>query len=595
MNSKRFMSIGLVALVAALFALSVGQAFAADINVDEDCSLENAIRSANGAAQVEPLNSCEAGDDDATEADTITIDLSSTTEGVVTIASTLNVTTTVTVDGQGANVEGDGTFRIFSVSGGSLTVESMTISKGYSSGKGGAINVSNGELTLNNSVITGNTADDDGGGIYATKSDVSLTNSAISGNSLDSDGSGDGGGMYYAGNANTSLVIDRSGLDGNSAPGDGGGLYIKSNSSATISNSTFGENTATGNGGGIYNDGDATLTHVTSSNNTAASGGGIYDNSLLHLRNSILSGNSVDDCAGTLNTNVGNLIEDESCGHGELSGAPGMLKMSGLPLYYVLNSDSRAINQGSDDHCLPSDQRGIIRPEDNCDVGASEYEAGAFSFQIQSARAAGADEGGDSGSSGGSGTEPDIPATPKPSTCLNPPEGVTLSGFHNSTQCQQRQGDIGNQAVLDYGYLMAVDIWGWVPQPVRICFPNRGVIILLDAATSPRTIVPLATDIENGSICATVDRAGTAVLMPSDFLTSGHVTNAMQPLSNCTVTTTDYVNLRDAPAGDNVLYIIPNAISLVASQRTAGWYEVSYAGTIGWVSADYATASGSCQ
>ena len=455
--------------------------------------------------------------------------------------------------------------------------------------------VNNGDLTLNNSVVFNNTSNGNGGGIHAAKSNVTLTNSAISANRLDENGSGNGGGLHYAGDSSTSLIIDRSGLDNNIAYGNGGGLFIKSGSSATIFNSTFGVNEAAGNGGGIYNDGSATLTHVTASNNEAASGGGIYDNDLLHLRNSILSGNSADDCAGTLNTNVGNLIQDETCGHGELSGAPSLLQMSGLPLYYALKGDSKAINQGSDDHCLLSDQRGIIRPENNCDVGAAEFQEGAFAYQIQSARAAEA-EADDSGGSGDGSTQPDIPATPKPSTCLDPPPGVTLSGFHNGTQCQQRDASgIGNPIILEYGFLMAVDIWGYVPQPVRICFQGEGTIILLDAATSPRTIVPLATDIEDGSVCATVDRAGTALHMSADFLTSGHIGTVEIPLSNCTVTTDDYVNLRDAPAGANVIYVVPNALSLTAISRTIDWYQVNYAGTVGWISADYATPSSSCQ
>ena len=592
MKTLRFITTCLLVSLAACL-LSVGLAAAADISVDEDCSLENAIKSANGVVQVSPLDQCEAGDDDATDSDTITLDLSVTTDGVLALTTGYSISSDIIIEGQGATLEGDGTFRLFAVSNGaSLTLQSLTLSKGNSSGDGGAIKVNGATLTLNNSVVKDSAADGSGGGIYANNSDVTLTNSAISNNALDENGSGDGGGMYFSGSGSKTLTIDRSGLDNNSAPGDGGGLFINAGS-ATISNSTFGENSAVGDGGGIYNNGDATVTHITASNNTAASGGGLYDASQLHLRNSILSDNTVDDCAGTLNTNVANLIKDQTCGHTELSADPGLIAMSGLPLYYALPAASGAVDKGSDAHCLPTDQRGIIRPADACDVGAAEYQPGAFSYQIQSAAARAAAE---EGSSSGGGNQPDTPATPKPSTCDTPPEGVTISGYVQGTECQQRDsGAIGVPAIVEYGFLMAVDIWGYVPTPVHICFAQEGALILLDSSTSPRTIVPLATTIEDGMRCATVNGAGMVVLMPLDFITSGAIGDAETPLVGCQVTTDDYVNMRNAPDGPDVLYVIPNAISLSATARTAGWYKIVYAGSDGWISADYATAQGACQ
>ena len=47
-----------------LLVIPIGQALAADITVDEDCSLGNAILSANEQAMVEPRAECEAGDAD---------------------------------------------------------------------------------------------------------------------------------------------------------------------------------------------------------------------------------------------------------------------------------------------------------------------------------------------------------------------------------------------------------------------------------------------------------------------------------------------------------------------------------------------------
>ena len=62
----------LIVLVAllGLFLLRPTVVSAASITVDDDCSLANAIRSANGDAQSSDMNSCETGDSGA---DTISL------------------------------------------------------------------------------------------------------------------------------------------------------------------------------------------------------------------------------------------------------------------------------------------------------------------------------------------------------------------------------------------------------------------------------------------------------------------------------------------------------------------------------------------
>ena len=203
-------------------------------------------------------------------------------------------------------------------------------------------------LTLSNSVVSNSVAGGNGGGIYAVNSELTLTNSAISENSLADESEGAGGAIYFTTEGTNGLVIEKSGLDSNSSTNDGGGLYVNAGV-ALITNTTFGENTAVGSGGGIYNGGTATLTHVTVAHNTAETGGGIHDAELLHLYNSILSDNTGGDCSGTLNSNVGNLIKDGSCGHDETTGDPDMLELAGLPIYYVLQSGSPAIDSGNVD------------------------------------------------------------------------------------------------------------------------------------------------------------------------------------------------------------------------------------------------------
>ena len=129
---------------------------------------------------------------------------------------------------------------------------------------------------------------------------------------------------------------------------------------------------------------------------------------------------------------------------------------------------------------------------------------------------------------------------------------------------------------------------------MRICFQDTGAIILLDAATSPRAIVALRTVTDGDKRCADVDREGTAVLMELDFMTSGLVADLEIPLPECTVTTTDILNLRNAPAGDTILAVILNDVSFTPIARVTSWFNVDYYGTVGWISADYVTTTGNC-
>ncbi len=597
MTGSRLKSIKLwLFLVTSFLLLPFGRAFAADITVGEDCSLYNAILSANGEEQIEPLNSCENGDEAVDETqtgtDTITLDFSGSDEATITLTSTLSITSAVVIDGAGFEISGDDSYQIFNIDGGSLEISSLTMTAGSSESNGGAIAVSNGSLSMNNSVISKSASVGHGGGIYADNSDVVITNSAITGNTAGVDEAVSGAGIFFAGGEENNLVIDKSGLDNNSATDDGAGLYV-SGGIATITNTSFAENTATDKGGALYNDGSTTLTHVTIVDNSAEIGGGIFDNSLLHLYNSILSGNTVEDCSGTLNSNVGNLIQDGSCGHDELVSDPLLLKLAGLPVYYLLQDASPAIDSGNSSYCLQEDQRGLERLEGFCDIGASEYLAGSFAFQIQSAVAnTAAAETEDS-----SASEPTKVPTATTPTCQSMPTGVTVTGYVDGTQCQQRDaGGVGNQIIVNYGFKMAIDIWGTVPENgVRICFQDTGAIILLDAATSPRTIVALRTVTDGDKRCADVDREGTAVLMELDFMTSGLVTDLEIPLAECTVTTTDILNLRNEPAGDTVLAVILNDVSLTSIMHVTSWFQVNYYGIVGWISADYVTTTGACQ
>jgi hypothetical protein len=291
--------------------------------------------------------------------DTITFDSSVAT--VTLTSAQLTISTMLTIDGGTTGVTiarsdeaGTPDFRIFDITGGDVTLESLTIRNGNVSGTssgggifnsgtlavtnssisgntagangGGIANTNGGTLTVTNSSISGNTTGEDGGGIFNNADGaVTVTNSTLSGNTASNN---DGGGIannsgvvvvtgsMLSGNTSgfdgagidnlDELTVINSTLSGNTARDDGGG--ISNNDELTMTNSTLSGNTARDDGGGIDNKGNGTVNVTTStlSGNTASDGGGIFANSgTVTVTNSTLSGNEADDGGGIFNTNSG--------------------------------------------------------------------------------------------------------------------------------------------------------------------------------------------------------------------------------------------------------------------------------------------------
>ena len=167
-------------------------------------------------------------------------------------------------------------------------------------------------------------------------------------------------------------------------------------------------------------------------------------------------------------------------------------------------------------------------------------------------------------------------------------------GLDSGVQFQRLDArGIGIQAVLDAGFIDAVDVWGYAEQGVEICFPEQGSLIFLDAATSPRRAAPLPAYNRSGMTCAELDRAGTVVLVsrPAPLPATAE---AMVTLQNCQVTTTHILNFRASPAGDKIKGLIPYRVTLTAMARIPDWFQVDYHGTVGWISADYVQMQGMC-
>jgi hypothetical protein len=162
-----------------------------------------------------------------------------------------------------------------------VTLDSLTLTNGYSSGGGGGIRVDGGAaITISNCTLSGNTDDPAiipsfGGAIYNLGT-LTVINSTFSGNISGNSATpgGYGGGIYNLG----TLTAINSTFSGNSAPseGFGGGIY-NNNGTNTLINCTLAGNSA-GYGGGIYQDasGMSVLTNTVVAANTAATDPDIF-------------------------------------------------------------------------------------------------------------------------------------------------------------------------------------------------------------------------------------------------------------------------------------------------------------------------------
>ncbi|MBK8050471.1 MAG: hypothetical protein IPK16_27235 [Anaerolineales bacterium] len=159
---------------------------------------------------------------------------------------------------------------------------------------------------------------------------------------------------------------------------EGGGIH-NYDTELSLKNSTVSNNFAHQFGGGIWNHGGMTLTHVTVSSNR---GGGVWhENGVLNSTNAIIANSTnrpdyESGDGGLIGVNVGNLVEDGSfaaaLAEDPLLGPIG--DYGGATFAAPLLPGSPSIGAGYANGCLPTDQRGVVRPATGCDIGAFESQ-----------------------------------------------------------------------------------------------------------------------------------------------------------------------------------------------------------------------------
>jgi parallel beta-helix repeat protein len=243
-----------------------------------------------------------------------------------------------TISGPGAGlltVSGAGKSQVFDIVGGSATLSGLTVSGGNAQNRGGLEN-DNGTLTLSNVIVSGNTATGNGGGVYtASGGSTTLNGVTVSGNTA----------------------------------ATGGGVAVFSGATGTLTNATIASNTATSSGGGLADSsGTLTMFNVTVSNNQ---GGGLAVSGSFanaSLQNTIVAGNAGDNVSGGF-ADATNLI------NGNPLLAP-LGNYGGQTPTMPLLPGSPALDAGSTGFGVPTiDQRGLPRPSSEpIDIGAFQSQ-----------------------------------------------------------------------------------------------------------------------------------------------------------------------------------------------------------------------------
>ncbi len=192
---------------------------------------------------------------------------------------------------------------------------------------------------------------------------------------------------------------------------------------------------------------------------------------------------------------------------------------TGTPAYFPLLPGSPAIDAGVSSRCPSVDQRGVRRPQGSgCDIGAYEspYSTGRTQSKSESEPE----------------SEPPPAKTHRQNMDIANAELRELREEHDIDVCHagrwpvngkfMTQGEMHMiiEGALPWGSLGGVDLYGGdknvisASNPVEICFPDPGYLVIFDARQSPRQLRPLPTDRVGDRTCATVTYPGTVGNVP---------------------------------------------------------------------------------
>ncbi len=217
--------------------------------------------------------------------------------------------------------------------GAELIVTNSVIASNHSGRRGGGIFKDGGAdrlpTTITGTTFQGNTADWGGGGVFIWRTPLTISDSAF----LENYAGEYGGGLGYQNDSTEIVEIINTTFDGNTSLLDGGGIHF-SGELMTIEGSTFQNNTAE-NGSGIYNGATTLSHYITrpdttmviqnsalQGNTANADGGGVFNDGVLTVEESTFSENMAFTLGGGLH-NTGDLLIQDSTFDGNAAGFDG--------------------------------------------------------------------------------------------------------------------------------------------------------------------------------------------------------------------------------------------------------------------------------
>lgn len=136
---------------------------------------------------------------------------------------------------------------------GTFTMYGGTISNNHSVTDAGGVAVVGGIMNIYGGTIRNNTADSNGGGIWTNINGFIISGSSV----IENNTAVKGGGVFYQGDSSSNMTISESArISGNTATGNGGGIYFKNEGTLVMNGGSITGNTTTGDGGGVYFGGD---------------------------------------------------------------------------------------------------------------------------------------------------------------------------------------------------------------------------------------------------------------------------------------------------------------------------------------------------
>lgn len=133
---------------------------------------------------------------------------------------------------------------------GTFTMYGGTISNNHSEADAGGVTVwGGGAMNIDGGTIRDNTADGSGGGICTNSNEFKISGNSV----IENNTAVMGGGVFYHGYSSSNMTISESArISGNTATGNGGGIYFKNEGTLTMNGGSISGNTTTGDGGGVY-------------------------------------------------------------------------------------------------------------------------------------------------------------------------------------------------------------------------------------------------------------------------------------------------------------------------------------------------------